>query len=412
MTINKVSIPSDHTNLECDLCGSHDIVDEIQGYVCRACGVVLTVQKLQYNRPYNIEVVQHSIHFGSTQIGTIRERNAHPQSYQLKRMNRYNSQLSNKEYTERRANKEISRIFDNLTLPSACEIRVMDKFREIFPRLQMGSKYKNPEKLSAVIVYIVLKLENIAVKRCDIINISELTKEEFNNFILHVQRYLPEYTKRNRQSYVTQKLMEITEHFGLDMSFYFLSRKILSKLWDNIKNTTDDVIAGLCTSITALCNYKDVISVSSICELLNIRMSTIQFQVKKRIFERFKLPGFVSLVRSSGLLKGFMEKVGLIAGEKLDVEIIPENTDDSYENVVSIKLGGARQVFNPHNEQYFMGCFGENKTITLCLLDIHNYQEHIWKKFNKKAKIEPDVWFGLTSGEYFPRKGPPLVDKV
>ena len=407
MTVEKVPNPFVH-EISCDLCGSSDIIDEDQGYVCRDCGIVLTVQKLQYDRPYNNDVVQYSIQYGATQIGNVRERSMHPQSYQLRRMSKHNSRLSNKESAENRANKEISRIFDCLSLPRACEVRVRDKFSEIFPQLQSGSRFKNPERLAAIISYVVLKLENITIKRKDLIDISALSKEEFNNFILQMQQYIPEYTKRNRQDYVAQKLLEITEHFGLDMAFYFLSRKILSKLWENIKNTTDDVIAGLCTSITALCSYRGVISVSSICDLLNIRMSSVQFQVKKRIFERFRLPGFISLVRSSDLLKGFMEKVGILEGEQLEVEVVQEEISDSSENVVSIKLGVGQQIFNPHNDHYLIGCTGDNKTITLCYLEVHNHHDQKDSKFSKKVRNDKNLWFGLTSGEYYPRKGPPL----
>ena len=412
MTVNnKRSIPIDHSALKCDLCGSDDIVDEVQGYVCRDCGVVLTVQKLQYDRPYNNDIIQNSIQFGTTQIGTVRERRAHPQSYQLGRMNKHNSQLSSKEFVENRAAKEISRIFDCLSLPKGCEKRVKEIFIELFPQLHPGSKYKNPEKLSAILIYMVLKLENIAIKRKDIVSTSMLSKEEFNNFILQIMRFMPEYTKRNRQDYVAQKILEITEHFGLDMSFYFLSRKILSKLWESIKNTTDDVVAGLCASITSLCSYKDVINVSSICDLLNIKMSTIQFQVKKRIFERFKLPGFVSLVRSSDLLKGFMEKVGILEGEKIEVEVIQEEPEDSGEKVVSIQLGDGYQIFNPHNEHHLIGCVGNNKTITLCYLEVHN--NHKWRKRStKKPKKNKGIWFDLTSSEYYPKKGPPQMSKI
>ena len=252
------------------------------------------------------------INFGATQIGTVKERITHPHSFQLGRMNKYNSQLSSKESVENRATKEISRILDCLSSPEACEHRVKDKFCEIFPQLQARTRFKNPEKLAVILIYMVFKIDGIAIKRRDLIENSVLSKEEFNSFILQVRQYLQEYKKRNRQDYIAQRLLEITEHFGLDMSFYFLSRKILSKLWENIKNTTDDVMAGLCSSITTLCCYKDSISVSSICDLLNIRMSSIQFQVKERIFERVKIPGFVSLVRSSDLLKGFMEKVGIL----------------------------------------------------------------------------------------------------
>jgi transcription initiation factor TFIIIB Brf1 subunit/transcription initiation factor TFIIB len=410
MTINKISIVFEDTNLKCDLCDSDDIVDEREGYVCRNCGVVLTVQKLQYDRPYNNDTLHHSIKRGSTQIGTIRERTVHPHSHQLRRMSKYNSQLSNKEQAEIRASREVSRIFECLSLPRACEDRVKTKFAEIFPQLSPGSKHKNPEKLAAILIYLVLKLENIAIKREDLIQNSQLSKEEFNNFILQLRQYLPQYSRRNRQGYIAQKIMEITEHFELDMSFYFLSRKILSKLWESIKNTTDDVIAGLCTSITTLCSYRDVITVGSICNLLDIRMSTVQFQVKKRIFERFRLPGFISLVRSSGLLKRFMEKVGLLEGEPLEVEFIQEEPDHPEENVVSIKLGSGRHIFNRYNDHYLIGSVGDNKTITLCYLEVYGHHKYRGRKSTKRVRSNKGVLFDLTSGEYYHKKDPPLVN--
>ena len=94
------------------------------------------------------------------------------------------------------------------------------------------------------------------------------------------------------------------------MAFYFQSKKILFKLWDNIKNTKDDVIAGLIASISILCSFKDNnVSVSSICKKLGIKMSTIQSQVKKRIFEEFKISGFTTLIKSTDLLKKAMIKM-------------------------------------------------------------------------------------------------------
>jgi transcription initiation factor TFIIIB Brf1 subunit/transcription initiation factor TFIIB len=370
-------------NLVCDLCGSNNIADSGQEYVCRDCGVVLTIQKLQYDRPYNDDILQHSARFGSTQIGTAKERSISPDSYRLKRLNKHNSQLNGREYSERKAFAEIKRIFDCLGLGESNKEIVMKRFKEIHPQLVRGSKYKNPEKLSAILIYVVLKLENIAVKRKDIVSNSNLSKEEFNNFIFQVRKFLPEYTRRNRQNYIMQKLMAITEHFGLEMSFYFFSKKILYKLWESIKNTTDDVIAGLVTSITALCDYKDEVKVSSICDLLNIKMSTIQFQVKKRIFEKFRVPGFISLVRSSDLLKGFLRKVGLLEGEELNAEVVSKKTP---ENVVDIKLGDAERIFNPLNDLYLIGSSSDNGTITLAYLEIYNneYNHDLIPRSKKK----------------------------
>jgi hypothetical protein len=411
MTVNKGLIPFDHMNLKCDLCGSNNIADTGQEYVCRDCGVVLTIQKLQYDRPYNDDIIQHATRYGSTQIGTPRERAISPNSYRLKRMNKHNSQLNGQEYSERKAFAEIKRIFEVLGLGESIKDIVLRRFKEVHPKLMTGSKYKNPEKLSAILTYMVLKLENIAIKRKDILKNSRLSKEEFNSFIFQIRKFLPEYTRRNRQNYITQKLMAITEHFGLEMPFYFFSKKILYKLWESIKNTTDDVIAGLVTAITALCDYKDEVKVSSICDLLNIKMSTIQFQVKKRIFERFKVPGFVSLVRSSDLLKGFLRKVGLMEGEELNVEVIPE---ERQENVVNIELGNAKRIFNPKNDYYLIGSMCDNGTITLGYLELCNNEfiPESNSRSKRKMKKQPNVWFNLTLGEYFPNKGPPIVEKV
>ena len=91
------------------------------------------------------------------------------------------------------------------------------------------------------------------------------------------------------------------------MGFYFQCKKILFKLWDNIKNTKDEVIAGLIASISILCSFNDKnVSVSSLCNKLGIKMSTIQSQVKKRIFDEFKISGFTTLIKSTEILKNVM----------------------------------------------------------------------------------------------------------
>ncbi|MHA2336142.1 MAG: hypothetical protein ACXACX_02515 [Candidatus Hodarchaeales archaeon] len=411
MTSNEVSISFDHTSLKCDVCGSDDIVDDTQGYVCKDCGIVLTVQKLQYDIPYTIESMQHSIRHGVTQIGTLQERKVHPHSSWLKRIHKHNFQFSTKGLVKYRATQEISRIFESLSLPRSRQEHVKEKFMEIYPKLKLGSKYKNPEKLVAIIIYMELKLENIVIKRRDLVRNSTLAKKEFNNFFMHVRRFFPHYPMRNRSNYVMGKILGFTEHFNLGMSFYLLSKDILTKLWEGIKYTTDDVIAGLCTSIATLCKYKDVIKISSICEFLNIQMSTIQFQVKNRIFEEFKLPGFVSLVKSSALLKGFIERIGIIKGEPLNAEIIQGEVENSEEKLVSIQLGDSHQIFNPHNDYYLLGTVDKNKNITLCYLEVY-CQEQGHDHYTKKQKESKTVLFDLTSGEYYHGKGPPIAGAV
>ena len=71
--VQESTLPS-IASLECDICGSSDIIENPEGYVCRDCAVVLEIQKLQYDRPYNEDLIQYAKGVGKTQIGTRRER--------------------------------------------------------------------------------------------------------------------------------------------------------------------------------------------------------------------------------------------------------------------------------------------------------------------------------------------------
>ncbi len=407
MTIYKTSVTLDHTNLKCDLCGSDDIVETVEGYVCRACGIVQTLQKLQYDQPYKADVLQYARRLGSTQLGNKRERLGSPHSRVLKRMSKYNKINDNEKIVYTKAYREISRILCSLGLEDYNSLKEMTmvNFKEIRAKLRAGSKYRNVEKLVAIILYFRFKIDNISVTNTDIFENTELTKKEFNDFFMQVRDYVPNYLIRDRQKYISQKLLEITNHFGLEMPYYFLAKKVLYRLWEGIKNTTDNVIAGLCASITALCEYKEQVRISSICELVNIRMSTIQLQVKKKIFERFGILGFSTLVHSADLLKKFLVKIGLIEDKEPDIELISEEVED--DDIIHVQLGNAVQIFNPSNEHYLFESFDQNGTITYIYLEVYNHT-NTKTKFKKKSKTN-GVWFKLGLEEYFPYKGPPVT---
>ncbi len=401
-------IEKNYLNLTCDVCNSNDIIETVQGYVCRACGIELTVERLQYDRPYTQDLVQYEKGLGKTQIGNRKERLRLPNSRSLERLSWHNTTMGNEESVILRAQKEISRIFEILDLPRNKKALVIDRFSHVRSHLKPRSRIRNPEKLSAILVYMSLRVQNIAISRSELIDNSELTNGEFNRFFMQVRAYLPEYSGRDRITSVSQKLMEITEHFGLGMPFYFLSKKILHRLWNAVNNTTDSVIAGLCASITALIKYKGVINVSSVCKLLEIKMSAVQFQVQVRVFKAFKIEGFTTLVRSSELLTKFMRRLGLIEGEGSDdneaveVESLPE--------VVQIELGNAPQIFNPLNEHYIFEFLDEFGASVCAYLEVLNHENGLeFKTVETKENEALGVVCNLTLGHYFPIKGPPSV---
>ncbi|MFW9969446.1 MAG: hypothetical protein ACFFDF_04540, partial [Candidatus Odinarchaeota archaeon] len=237
--LSNSSLPFTESHLECEMCGSTDIIDTTGGYVCRECGIVLEIQKLQYNRPYIEKALQHARRRGPTQIGTSRERTISPNSIKLNRLNRQNLIVSTEQVVVEQANIEISRLFANLNLSDYDSLKemVLEKFKDVRPKLRKGVKYRNTEKLVAVISYFCFKLRNVSMNISEFLEASKITRKEFNDFCYQVSKYVPEYMERNRQEYILNRVFEISQHFGLGMEFFHLARKILKKLWNGIKGT-------------------------------------------------------------------------------------------------------------------------------------------------------------------------------
>ncbi|MFX1365883.1 MAG: hypothetical protein ACFFCE_17370 [Promethearchaeota archaeon] len=393
--------------LSCDICGSSDIIENSEGYVCRDCGIVLEIQKLQYDRPYNEDLIQYAKGVGRTLIGTRGERIISPHSIRLQRINKYNSIIPSEKAVIERARIEIARIFNYLDLNGYNSIKqmVLTKFKMIRAKIRPSSKYRNIEKLVSIIIYFCLKLNNISINPQELIEISKISKKEFNDFILQLQRFLPEYGERNRQKYILQRILEISEGFELGMPFYFLSKKILYRLWQGIKNTTDDVIAGLVSSIVVLCTCKEKVSISSICNHLGIRMSTIQAQVKKKIFQRFKVDGFISLIKSSDLLEKIIKKLGL-----LDKEVSKIEEKDIRSEKEEIFLGNTTEIFNINNtlDSYYFALREKDKSPMFLFLKIYDSPFDI--NYEKTPENEKDHLLDFELYKYRKVKDPPLLE--
>lgn len=301
--------------LECDTCYSTHIIKTVQGYVCADCGLVVEGQNIAFNQ-VSFNDLERYARLGKTHLGTIQERMANGYSVKLSHMERMHSILSNEKELQITAKKEISRIISHLNLVNTLEDEIFKKFLNLRSALNPGTRYRIPERLVPLCIYVVCKLRNISINETDILEVSHISKKQFNAFKLQIQRFLPIYKERDRQSYVLQRIMDIVEHFKLGMNFYFQSKKLLMSLWNEIKNTKDDVVAGLVSSVVYLCEYafkpKEEVNVHLICKRLEIKMSTVQAQVKRRIFERFKVDGFTTLLKSAEILKQVLKRKGLL----------------------------------------------------------------------------------------------------
>ena len=408
------------TDLSCDVCKSSDILETKAGYVCRTCGIVLETQELEYHKPYNNDIIQYA-KLGKTQIGSIRERFQNANSVQLEKLNKLQSIKSNKIAVLEDAKIEISRIFTCLNLPNSLKEIVFEQFKKIRSSLKPGTKYRTPEKLVPITIYFVFKFQNISINEADLLEISKINKKDFNAFKLQIQKFFPQYKERDRKRYILQKFLEISEHFQLGMVFYYQSKKILFKLWDNIKNTKDDVIAGLVASISVLCTFKDKnVSVSSLCKKLGIKMSTIQSQVKKRIFEQFKISGFTTLIKSTDLLVKVMEKMGLIEDKQNKMKNLNDKITDIRPSIIELKLANENQVSNHLNNADYHFYFLRNNNGLPLYFSLKSFNSTM--SFNHQIAVNSfnnydiagseDKLFELEILNYWKNKGPPNFKKA
>ena len=402
---------------QCDVCESTDIVETREGYTCRTCGIVLEVQKLEYHRPYDADIVQYAV-MGKTQIGFKSERRKSQYSAKLEGLSRIDASRSTEENVLITAKVEIKRILTALGFSFKDFDVILSKFKENRAQLGKGTKYRSAEMLVPCVIYAYYKENSKPIREKDLLEVSKISKKDFNAFKFSIIRIWPEYQERDRKQYITERILEVSEHFKLGMPFYYQSRRILNRFYDSIKNTKDDVIVGLVTSITLLCSQKKEVSVCAICDRLGIKMSTIHRQVERRVIQRFKVPGFKTLVKSAELLKKVMEKLGVLDPGFIDpievsIEESPENAD-----IVQVILGNANQVYNPLNgcKEHFLFI---KEASGYLVASIANIQDKVdsnhsfnFKKFNTLDKNEIDddqepvkveLW------KFYNPKGPPVL---
>jgi len=398
---------------QCDICGSQDIVETQEGFTCRECGIVLEAQKLEYYRPYDADVVQHAV-LNKTQIGFKSERRKSQYSAKLEGLSRIDASRSTEENVLITAKVEIKRILTALGFSLNDFNIILSKFKENRAQLGKGTKYRSAEMLVPCVIYAYYKENNKPVREKDLLEVSKISKKDFNAFKFSIIRIWPQYQERDRKQYIIERILEVSEHFKLGMPFYYQSRRILNRFYDSIKNTKDDVIVGLVTSITLLCSQKKEVSVCAICDQLGIKMSTIHRQVERRVIQRFKVPGFKTLVKSAVLLKKVMEKLGVLDPDFIDpIEESPENVD-----IVQVILGNANQVYNSLNgsKEHFLFI---KEASGYLVASITNKQD----KFNTNHQLDFKEFYASDKNEmydyqesvevalwkYYDSKGPPVL---
>jgi len=351
----KISFLVDPT-YQCDICKSDDLVETREGFTCRACGIVLEVQKLEYHRPYDADVVQHAV-LSKTQIGFKSERRKLQYSTKLEGLSRIDASRSTEENVILTAKVEIKRILTALGFSLNDLDVILSKFKENRANLGKGTKYRSAEMLVPCVIYAYYKEKNKPIREKDLLEVSKISKKDFNAFKFSIIRIWPEYQERDRK-----------------------------------------------TSITLLCSQKKEVSVCAICDRLGIKMSTIHRQVERRVIQRFNVPGFKTLVKSAELLKKVMGKLGVLDQGFIDPIEVSKNSLEN-DDIVQLILGNARQVFNSLNrsEEHF---FIVKEASGYLVASIANKQDNL----NTNHKLNFEEFYDSDKNEIYDAQEPVKVE--
>ncbi len=119
---------------------------------------------------------------------------------------------------------------------------------------------------------------------------------------MEVVKHCPEYVKRDRLKIVRKKIFSVITHFHFDSKFLEASSSLLKKFWNNISNTTENILAGVISILTMIKLDIPYVNYNDICKYLNIGQSTVFYQVKNKILRPLHIEGFNGFKKSPKLL--------------------------------------------------------------------------------------------------------------
>ena len=294
----------------CKYCGSEDITETEYGYVCRNCATDQGRKRYQATTPYNKIQFQNVITLKST-IGNERERERSNYRGKITYLNKLNSIIPHPEETMQTAFNQTKTLLEKLGRPDRDISKILKKFNEIYAHIKKSRKFRSPEKLIPCVIYFYYKINNIVIDQGTLLENSDLSTAEFNAFRMGMENFWSKYQYRNRKKYVLNRIGGVISEKKMGMNLYFLSEKILNKFWDLIKDSKDDVIAGLVIGIAKICSKREDIALGPICEFLGISQGTLQKSVQRKLFDshgiKNKEKGFKKKVE-------FLEDIGLFKG--------------------------------------------------------------------------------------------------
>ncbi len=97
------------------------------------------------------------------------------------------------------ADSEFNRILTTLHLSEFLRNECIDIFRRVWRYLKKGTKGRMPEKLAPVILYMLLKANEIGIDLKEYIDKTKIEKTELKEILMEALRYYPSHAKKDNR---------------------------------------------------------------------------------------------------------------------------------------------------------------------------------------------------------------------
>ena len=282
----------------CYHCNSIDISEISYDYVCRNCGTVQGI--IKFDSKTSADTIQfQNFAINTTTIGNERERYIARDSRKIRYLSKLNSFRSHKDEKKGEANILAKTILEKLGRSTKDAPIILRKYGDIRTYIRSKHKLGGFKILIPCIIYFYYREVNIVIDLDTLLEVSEISKKKLNEFRNWMELFWPAYKTRNRKKYVLTKIGGIIGYGKL----YKQSKNILDKFWKLIKDSKDEIMAGLVIGISITLSKRKNLTLSSICKSLNISQSSLQNSIQRKLFDRMGIENTV---------KGFKKRVELL----------------------------------------------------------------------------------------------------
>jgi len=191
---------------------------------------------------------------------------------------------------------------------SELKLECFDFFHNIRNKFKVDSPYRSPKKLSPIAIFMFLKMKGFNITMKNLIKKMKLDKKEVRLYFKRSVQMYPEYLTKDRKMIVYNQIKSVKDTFQFPKEFVVTSGAILEKFWALLSNTTESVAAGTVCILTMIVMDIENYTISDICTSLGFTQSAVNYQIKKKIFERLHIPGFQTITSSKELIKELIMK--------------------------------------------------------------------------------------------------------